>query len=122
MADEISLNIQLTAENGDLKEQFYPGSISITQSALGLHAPVISIGTTQESIATGDISTLGVVVGRNLDATNYITIGPTTGGTYHPMQRVKAGETFAYRLEPGTVLAAKANTAPCKLQLKIFEN
>lgn len=125
MADEIKVNIQLTYENGYLKDTFYPGQVNITQTTLGEHAPVVVVGSTaEENLTFGDIATLGYVVGRNLDSTNYVTIGPTTSSTsaMHGFIRVKAGEPFAFRLEPGKLWRWRANGGNVKVQLKVFES
>ncbi len=123
MANEISVNLNLSYTNANLKSTFAPGSISITQAAQGLHAPVVTVGSTaEENLVTGDIGTLGYVVGRNLDATNYVTIGPSTGGAMYPFLRVNAGEVFAFRLSQGITWRWKANAANVKVQLQLYEN
>lgn len=123
MADELKLNIQLSYTNGNLSDTFYPGQVSITQSVQGEHAPVVTVGSTaEENLSTGDIGTLGLIVGRNLDSTNYVTIGPSTGGAMKPLIRVKAGETFAFRLEPGVTWRWRAYGGNVKVQVKLFEN
>lgn len=123
MANELKLTVQLTYENSYLKDTFTPGTVNITQSALGEHAPVVIVASTgEENLVTGDISTLGLVVGRNLDATNYVTIGPSTGGAMYPFLRIKAGEPFAFRLEPGITWRWRANGSAVKMQVKLFES
>jgi hypothetical protein len=71
---------------------------------------------------TGDIVTLGMLCGRNLDEANYVTVGPSTGGAMYPMQRVEAGEPFALRLEPGVILRWKADTSAVKMHMLLFED
>lgn len=124
MANELQLGIQLTAENGSFKQTFYPGTVSITQAAIGAHCPVVIVSTAEEALDTGDISTLGLIVGRNLDTTNYVTVGPATAstGAMYEFQKVKAGEPFGFRLNPGTVLKWKANAAAVKMQLQVYED
>ena len=123
MADELKLNVQLSYANGFLSDTFYPGQVSITQAAIGEHAPVVIVGSTaEENLSVGDISVLGYVVGRNLDATNYVTIGASTGGVMKPLIRVKAGEVFAFRCEPGITWRWRAYGGNVKVQIKLFEN
>lgn len=122
MADEIKLQVGITVTNVDFKQTFQPGTISIDQAAQGMHAPVVTVGTTEEVLATGDIGTLGVIVGRNLDATNYVTVGPSTGAAKHDFIRIEAGEPFAFRLEPGITWRWNANTAPVKVQIQLYED
>lgn len=122
MANEIKLNISLQCDNGNFKQQFNPGQIQISQAAQGFHGPVVTVGTTEEAVPTGDIGTFGMLTGRNLDTANYVTVGPSTGGAMYPMQRIEAGETFVYRLEPGITLRWKANTSAVKVQMHLFED
>jgi hypothetical protein len=122
MANEIKLNISLQCNNGNFAQQFNPGQKQIDQAAQGFHGPVVTVGTTEEVVPTGDISTLGVLCGRNLDTSNYVTVGPSTGGAMYNMMRVEAGEPFALRLEPGVALRWKANTSAVKMQMLLFED
>lgn len=123
MADEIKLRIKLSCENGYLKELFDPGEISITQTTANAHCPVIDVGTSEEVISFGDISSanVGLVAFRNLDTTNYVRLGPTSGGAMVPMIRILAGETEVFRLEPSVTLRAQANGAAVKLQMKLLQ-
>jgi hypothetical protein len=122
MADEIKLTLDVRLENGNFKDAFQPGQIKIDQAAAGGHRPVAIIGTTEEVIATGDVSTLGWLIMRNLDNTNYITWGPESAGAMVPIGRLKPGEWAACRLEPGVTIRAQANTAACKLDQRIYED
>ncbi len=120
MANEINLNVSLTVRNGSLSDKFEPGPISISQAAIGGPYPGYqTIGTTEETIPTSEITTLGWAVFRNLDSTNYIELGFSTG-VYGV--RLKAGEIATFRLNPGTTIYAKANTAACKLLAKIYQD
>lgn len=123
MANEIQIGIQLTFENGKLKTTFLPGTLGFDQAALGMFQPVVTVASTgEEDMTFTDISTLGWVVGRNLDDTNYVVIGPSTGAAKHDFLRVEAGEPFAFRLEPGITWRWQANTAPVKMQLIALED
>jgi|GEM_PF-1740340 len=122
MANEIKINMSAQVDNGNFSQAFNPGQQQISQAAQGFHGPVVTVGTTEELVPTGDIGTLGVFMGRNLDAANYVTVGASTGGAMYPFQRIEAGESFVYRLEPGTVLRWKANTSAVKVQQLLFED
>jgi len=126
MANELQLNIQLTAENGSFKNTFYPGSVGITQASIGAHCPIVIVSTAETVLTTGSIASTeyGLVVGRNLDAANYVTVGPATAST-GPMRsfiRIKATEPFAFRLHPSTIWKWKANAASVKVQLQLYQN
>lgn len=72
-----------------------------------------SIGTTEESISFTDITTNGWVKLENLDGTNYVQVGFSTG-VYGI--RMKAGFPAFFYLEPGATIYLKANTAVCRVR------
>lgn len=113
MANEITVRSQLKVVNGNLDFSYDSGSLSFDQAAASGPTPgYVTIGTTEESIAFGELATLGWLVMRNLDATNYVEWGFATtvyGG------RLEAGEVALFRLNPGTTLYLRANTAACKM-------
>ena len=110
MANEGKLTVSMSATGGlatgSLEKSF---DWVATQGAAQL---IQAIGTTEEPIAFTDIGTNGYIVLKNLDATNYIQVGVSTG-VY--AIRLKAGEVAAFHFEPGASLVAKANTAACRL-------
>ena len=124
MANELKLLIQMTAENGDWKDSFSPGVINIDQAAQGFHGPIVTVGTTYQLFQTGDVSTPGLFVGRNLDAANFVTLAASTGAgaTQHDYQEIKAGEPFALRFSPSAVIRWKADTLAVKVQVKLYED
>jgi len=125
MANEISVLINFTVTNGNFSDVFQPATQTINQAAQGFHGPMVTVGTTQEYIPTGDIGTMGWFCGRNLDAANFVTVGVSTGSTGSAMTaygRIEAGESFAYRVEPGANLAWKADTSAVKVQMKLHED
>lgn len=73
---------------------------------------VISVGTSDESLALGDISTIGWIYLKNMDATNYISVG--SDGTLYPI-KLKAGEFFLGRWNAAAI-HAKANTGACNME------
>jgi hypothetical protein len=123
MANEIKLTVQMQYESGSLKEDFVPGTVQISQSAQGAHCPTVIVNSSaEEDLTFGDIATEGLVVGRNLDSTNYVTIGPSTGGAMYPFIRVNPGEPFCFRLDPSATWRWQANSANVKVQIKMLEN
>jgi len=120
MANEIAVTAKITVTNGLAKDTFNPGSQTYDQTAQGGPTPgVISVGTSEESVAFGELSTVGWLVMRNLDPTNYVQWGFATtayGG------RLEAGETALFRLEPSTTVYLKANTAACLVDIRAYED
>lgn len=123
MADEITLNARLRCTNGSLKIDVNPGQLSIDQSTLGGGGPgTVEIGTSEEDISFGDISTLGLCHITNLDTTNYVQLGPKSAGSMVAGMRLNPGESYVLRLEPGVTYRAIANTAACKVSIICLEN
>ena len=122
MANEISLTIIGTITNGNFKDEFRPGGISVTQTTLFAAGGVQSIGTTEEALAVGDVATLGYAFFRNVDATNFVTIGTYVSAVYYPAMKLKAGEAICVRLDSTKTYYAKADTAAVKLLYKIWND
>lgn len=121
MANEITVGLSMNVSNGYFVDQFQPGTIQITQAAIGGHSPIVIVGTSEEDLGTGDISTLGLCALRNLDTTNYVTYGPKSAGSMVALGRIKAGEVAFFRFEPGITLRWIANTSSVKIQVKLLE-
>lgn len=120
MADEITINASVSMRNGTNSFSWTPGAIRITQTAQGGPTPgYVTIGTSEESIAFGELSSQGVIVMQNLDATNYVRWGFSTG-VYGG--RIPAGEIAVFRLNPGSTMYFIANTAACKMHIYALEN
>lgn len=120
MANEITITTSLNMRNGSNVFSWAPGAVQITQTGIGGPTPgYVTIGTTEESQAFGELSTQGVVVMQNLDTTNYVRWGFSTG-VYGG--RIPAGEIAVFRLNPGSTLYLIANTAACKMHIYALEN
>jgi hypothetical protein len=113
MANELSLSGSASqTKNGATYSQSYTKTVTITGDTPV--AAVQSIGTSDETLGLGEIATLGYMIAKNLDATNYIEIGHTSG-TYSI--KLKALEFCIFRVGAGmTAIHAKANTGACLLQ------
>lgn len=121
MANEITLTISATITNGDFKDSFLPGAEQITQTTLGGHSTVWTVGTSEEDLVIGDVGTLGLMMLRNLDSTNYVQIGKKVAGAMEASMRLSPGIPMVIKSEPGITWTAKANTASCKVLVKIWE-
>lgn len=113
MANELTLTISASeTKNGATYSASYNGTVTVSGNTP--ISNVQSIGTVDESLDLGDISSLGYIIAKNLDATNYLELGHTSG-TYEI--KLKPGEFCAFRVGSGmTAIHAKANTAACLLQ------
>lgn len=122
MAGTLQINLSANLTHGTLRESFNPGGQTITQTTAGQDSGIQVVGTSEESVAATDVSTLGWAFFQNLDATNYIEIGPDSGGTMVGFIRLEPGEACALRLKPGITVKAQANTAAVKLKYLILED
>ena len=121
MADEIKATVSINVENGTYKTTFNPGELSIDQTTQGAASGILSIGTTEETVSFTDVSSEGVAVFQNLDATNFINVGPDSTGIQNFL-KIKAGEHCFLRLHPGITVKAKADTAACKMYFLVLED
>lgn len=120
MANELTVSARLKVANGNLLFDFNPGSKSYDQSTIGGPTPgMVSVGTSEESQAFAELSTVGWCALQNLDATNYVEWGFSTG-VYGG--RLEPGEMALFRLNPSTTLYLKANTAACKVLVNAMED
>lgn len=118
MANELNLmcGLVFNKANGNVNRR---DSIIVSVTGDSFSHNIQSVGTTEEEVAQGaDLGTPGYVWLKNLDSTNYIEIGSTTG-VYDI--KLKAKELALYRHNSETIYA-KANTAACLLEYIIIEN
>lgn len=119
MANEITIQASIRVQNGNLRDEFNVGTKTFNQNAAGGPTPgYVTIGTTEETVSFPELSTRGYCAIQNLDATNFIEFGGSTG-VY--MCRLKAGEVAIFRLN-NTNLFMRANTAACKVLIKAYED
>lgn len=119
MANEITVGAFIQVQNGSLRDQFAPGNKSINQTAVGGPTPgYVTIGTTEEEVAFGELSSKGWVMMQNLDPTNYVQWGFSTG-VYGG--RMRAGEPAGPFRMDATSIFLRANTAACKVLIKGYE-
>jgi hypothetical protein len=113
MSQELSVALQVTESKNTVS---YSKNFNATVDVSGNTplANIQSIGTSDGTLDIGGIGTLGYLVLKNLDATNYLEIGYTSG-TY--FAKLKPGESCVFRAGSGlTAIHAKANTAACLLE------
>lgn len=118
MSAELLLQVSLKfAKGGASFETNFPSTYFDVSGTVG-QKQVQAIGTSDESLVLGDISTIGYCLLRNLDATNYISVG--SDGTLYPI-KLKPGEVFLGRWNAAAI-HAKANTAPCNLEYTLISD
>lgn len=121
MANEITLTINAQLVNGYLRDTFAPGAEQITQTTRGSHETVWVVGTSEEDLSIGDVATPGRVFLKNLDTTNYVDIGPKSGGSMVAAIRLSPGESHTFKSGPSVTWRAVANNAACRVLTKVWE-
>lgn len=123
MASEITITTSVSVTKGNYKLSFAPGTQRFDQTAQGAHEPVVSVGTSEEDMAVGDVAVPGWLILQNLDTTNYVTWGPKSGGAMVAIGRIEPGETAVFRMAPSSAtLRWLANTAACKVKMILLED
>lgn len=118
MSAELLLSASLKfSKGGSVFEALLNGTYFDVSGTVG-NKQVQAIGTSDESLALGDVSTIGFVMIKNLDPTNYVTIG--SDGTLYPL-KLKPGEAFMGRWNAAAI-HVKANTATCNVEYTIISD
>ena len=122
MAIAVTLRVKTT--NGKFQDDFNPGSQSIAQNAIGSDAGVISVSTGGTTISLSKLGTFGLFMATNTDASNFVSLGPSTstGSAPHLYQKFKPTESQLVRLVPGITVRGVADTAAVKLQFTALED
>lgn len=121
MAGTISSILSVEVSNDGFTDTFSSGTESVTQVAEGAVVYVGTLTTSDtEMTQLDELTTLGIAIIRNLDDTNYITVGTDSGGSIVPAFRVGPGETSKVKLVPSTTYRWQANTASCDVELRAY--
>lgn len=120
MADEISASISVRVVNGDFTDVVSPGTVEIDQVASGYAGGIVSVGTSEEDLAVGDVTSPGLLYLRNLDATNFVTYGPKSTNMV-AFGKLMPGEFAFLRLDPTVTLRWKADTAAVKVETRLYQ-
>lgn len=125
MADEInySLSIQFDKGNISIKREAQRQSVSVAGDAYSAQVQSIptTAGGTAVAIASA-VGTKGYAFFRNLDATNFVTLGVHDGSAnYFAFAKLKPGEAGMIRLASSTIYAL-ADTGAVLLEAIIIED
>lgn len=120
MADEITHRLTLTLSNGVLGDSFTPGKLEIDQTTARIYKEVKNVGTSEESVTSfGDITNNGVMYLYNLDSTNFVQVGFSTG--VYGIRLKPASIPAVFFGEPTADLYLKADTAACDVLITNYE-
>lgn len=116
MANEISLQITLTAtKNGVTLEQNLSQSFTMEGDEMCQHVQIV--GTSLETLFTGDIGQIGFLLIKNLDPINYVQFESIDAA----FGRLLPGDIMLLRVDDSQVISGKADTDPCKLLIFALE-
>lgn len=140
MANEATVVSQLTILKGNLQETTLPGSFTATVSGTKGPTPGVVTATTDGvDVDLSELTTPGLCVIRNLDATNWVEVGVYNPdqSEFYPLMRILPGEHYVIRLSPnvnqeyagtGTGTTGQLNTlriqsanADVNVQFKAYE-
>jgi len=117
MANELSSQCGLSySKGGDVFQA--SESFTINVSGTARISGRQNIGTAEEQLVLGDVSSVGIVWIKNLDTTNFITVGTVTNQRGF---RINAGESFPFRAANNAIFVA-ANTAAVDVSYAVFSN
>lgn len=120
MANEFNVNIQVNFSSSLSREEFSE-SFQDDQATPGLYSAVVAVTTSCAAVSEGPLTTPKWVSVKNLDPSNFVTLGPDSGGVMIPALRVDPGESNAFTMSTETSWRWRADTATVRVQLKMWE-
>ena len=122
MAKELKITITTEYQKGNsttLSRTLGPKKITVAGNPRA--GNIVSVGTSEEVIPLGEVTAAAaMIVGKNLDDTNYIEIRDASGASNDVVQ-VKAGESFCFRFGSDvTTPYWIANTAACLVEYDLY--
>lgn len=118
MANELQINASLTFSPATTASFSSQANKQPTVAGTKAIKDVKAVTTSDTVLPLGDVGTVGYLMIRNLDATNFVTLG--TDGTNYGL-KLKAGEFMLVRWNAAAI-HAKADTATCEVELTIIND
>lgn len=121
MANELTITASMSFTKGNVAATARSVSaLGVTVSGSRLMHHVQAVGTSEEAMVLGEVTSLGYCWMKNLDDTNFVTLKTGTGGTV--VIKLKAGEVALFRFGSGiTAPYLIADTASCNLEYLLIE-
>ena len=121
MAKELQAVGRMVYDDGDVRVSLDKGVLKIDSAGKQVVHHVQEIGTSEEALDVGDISTLGWIMFFNQDVTNFVEIRP--GSAVADFLRIEKREfSGPMRLAQNATLYAIADTAAVKLEYLLIED
>lgn len=129
MAREVQIYAGIAAAKGGAFVNTFVSGVSTNSPLTTFDMAGTKMGGNTFSATTSDaavtipagISTVGVIMIQNLDATNYVQLSLATGGSFAASVFETIQPKAFYMGRPPTTFYAKANTATCLLQISAVE-
>lgn len=120
MADEITVSVSLAYEDSEFADEILAVSEKLATVASKKYIKAKqNIGTSEEAIALGEVTSPGWGVFINRDLTNFINLKVATGGAI--FAKLLPGEVACLRLGSGAqVPYAIADTAACQMEYMLI--
>lgn len=115
MANEISFNLRFTCSNTENNDRFELND-TFNQTAVGSDGGLLTVGTSEEDLTITDVTTPGLLILRNTDATNYVQFGPKSGTMVAVGRLQPQGLPAVIPLDNSVTITLIANTAACKVK------
>ena len=126
MAGEVRIQTSLEVDNGNfVLPRLGNTSFKANQGVAGGGLPgevLAGTGATGTLVNTTALTSEGWCFLKNLDSANFVTWGPLVAATFHPVGKLKPGESCVFRLDPAKVFHVKGDTAACRTQAVVIED
>ena len=124
MANEITLNVNMSVSKGTLRYTFAPPTASINLTGNAAAGGVQNISTTTTELELINVTTRGLANFVNLSTGTEVEVGSYDGTTFHSFGLLKAGEPAVLRLSANTgtspVAKVVGTSGTANLQWQVF--
>lgn len=115
MANELTINASIAYDDGTSVDGLDIVDFKVTLTSQKFAHIIQSVGTSEEAMILGEVTSLGFCIFKNLDPTNYVEVRTGTGGT--KIVLVSAGSVAMFAFGSGiTAPFLIANTATCRVE------
>jgi hypothetical protein len=122
MAAEITISASLELDNGVIQEALSRSGLRFDQTGVKYQKHVQNIGTSEEAIDLGEVTSLGYCLAINLDNTNYVELRSATGAGNDIIKLpAKGGLALFHWGSDVSAPFAVANTAACNVAFLIAQ-
>lgn len=127
MANEITIQLKVDLKNPTqsttqaiLTALFDRGTVLLNQTTAAKFEDTVTVGTSEQDLSLPTNSKFtaalqGVFCAVNLDATNFVKLGPKSGGSMVEMARLYPRYPVVIPIAPSVVLRWIADTATCSV-------